>query len=180
MAKIGDVGMAKIMSDGYLTRDGALGTMAWAAPELLLGEKCVSSFLLPSSFLAFSPPLHLMQCILQWARSARARVTSVLMPRQFRMNVVCSDTLSLCHRMCSQVHREGGHLQPGRGPVGDRHTGAHPAQLQACTGLCMQTCAMRRRATNEQSCWPVHLVATSPLEVHTGAHLLSAGRVSGT
>lgn len=40
VAKIGDVGMAKIMSDGYLTRDGALGTMAWAAPELLLGEKC--------------------------------------------------------------------------------------------------------------------------------------------
>ncbi len=39
MAKIGDVGMAKIMTDGYLTRDGALGTMAWAAPELLLGEK---------------------------------------------------------------------------------------------------------------------------------------------
>ena len=42
VAKIGDVGMAKIMSDGYLTRDGALGTMAWAAPELLLGEKCAS------------------------------------------------------------------------------------------------------------------------------------------
>lgn len=40
VAKIGDVGMAKILSDGYLTRDGALGTMAWAAPELLLGEKC--------------------------------------------------------------------------------------------------------------------------------------------
>lgn len=39
-AKIGDVGMAKIMTDGSLTRDGALGTMAWAAPELLLGEKC--------------------------------------------------------------------------------------------------------------------------------------------
>ncbi len=31
---------AKIMTDGYLTRDGALGTMAWAAPELLVGEKC--------------------------------------------------------------------------------------------------------------------------------------------
>lgn len=40
VAKIGDVGMAKITMDGYLTRDGALGTMAWAAPELLLGEKC--------------------------------------------------------------------------------------------------------------------------------------------
>jgi serine/threonine protein kinase len=49
VAKIGDVGMAKIMSDGYLTRDGALGTMAWAAPELLLGEKCVSSLLFPAS-----------------------------------------------------------------------------------------------------------------------------------
>ena len=41
-AKIGDVGMAQIMTEGYLTKDNALGTLAWAAPELLLGEKCVS------------------------------------------------------------------------------------------------------------------------------------------
>ena len=39
-AKIGDVGMAQIMTEGYLTKDNALGTLAWAAPELLLGEKC--------------------------------------------------------------------------------------------------------------------------------------------
>lgn len=58
MAKIGDVGMAKIMSDGYLTRDGALGTMAWAAPELLLGEKCAPSHP-PSPPLQWPPPsLH--------------------------------------------------------------------------------------------------------------------------
>ena len=77
MAKIGDVGMAKIMSDGYLTRDGALGTMAWAAPELLLGEKCVSSFLLtPSPFLAASPSVYPVQR----ARPARACVTAVLAP----------------------------------------------------------------------------------------------------
>ena len=42
-AKIGDVGMAQIMTEGYLTKDNALGTLAWAAPELLLGEKCVST-----------------------------------------------------------------------------------------------------------------------------------------
>lgn len=76
MAKIGDVGMAKIMSDGYLTRDGALGTMAWAAPELLLGEKCVSfaklgrssmqrvtdAALLLSVFGRLPPRLRLVQC----------------------------------------------------------------------------------------------------------------------
>ena len=32
--------MAQIMTEGYLTKDNALGTLAWAAPELLLGEKC--------------------------------------------------------------------------------------------------------------------------------------------
>jgi serine/threonine protein kinase len=41
-AKIGDVGMAQIMTEGYLTKDNALGTLAWAAPELLLGEKCAT------------------------------------------------------------------------------------------------------------------------------------------
>ncbi|KAK9807895.1 hypothetical protein WJX72_012418 [[Myrmecia] bisecta] len=39
-AKIADVGMAKILTDGYFSRDNALGTFAWAAPELLLGERC--------------------------------------------------------------------------------------------------------------------------------------------
>ena len=38
-AKISDVGMAKIMAEGYLTMDKAIGTFAWAAPELILGEK---------------------------------------------------------------------------------------------------------------------------------------------
>lgn len=28
------------MAEGYLTRDNALGTFAWAAPELLLGDRC--------------------------------------------------------------------------------------------------------------------------------------------
>lgn len=39
-AKIGDVGLAKVMAEGYLTQDEALGTFAWAAPELLMGERC--------------------------------------------------------------------------------------------------------------------------------------------
>ena len=39
MAKIGDWGMAKIMSEAYYTQDTGVGTFAWAAPEMLLGEK---------------------------------------------------------------------------------------------------------------------------------------------
>lgn len=39
VGKIGDVGMAKVMAEGYLTHDNALGTFAWAAPEMLLGER---------------------------------------------------------------------------------------------------------------------------------------------
>ena len=39
-AKIGDVGMAKIMSEGYFSHDEAFGTFAWAAPELLLNDRC--------------------------------------------------------------------------------------------------------------------------------------------
>ena len=39
-AKIGDVGMAKIMTEGYFSHDEAFGTFAWAAPELLLNDRC--------------------------------------------------------------------------------------------------------------------------------------------
>lgn len=39
-AKITDVGMAKLMSDAYFTQDQNFGTFSWAAPEVLLGEKC--------------------------------------------------------------------------------------------------------------------------------------------
>ena len=40
-AKIGDVGMARMTSEGYLTtRDAATGTFAWAAPEMLLNYRC--------------------------------------------------------------------------------------------------------------------------------------------
>lgn len=37
-AKIGDVGMAKILAREYVT--GVVGTLAWAAPEMLWGERC--------------------------------------------------------------------------------------------------------------------------------------------
>uniref|UniRef100_A0A1D2A5N4 Protein kinase domain-containing protein n=2 Tax=Auxenochlorella protothecoides TaxID=3075 RepID=A0A1D2A5N4_AUXPR len=37
-AKISDVGMAKILNRDYIT--GAVGTLAWAAPEMLWGERC--------------------------------------------------------------------------------------------------------------------------------------------
>lgn len=41
-AKIADVGMAKFMREDCLTTsESALGTFAWAAPELLLGQRCV-------------------------------------------------------------------------------------------------------------------------------------------
>ncbi|KAK9808963.1 hypothetical protein WJX72_007093 [[Myrmecia] bisecta] len=39
-AKIGDIGMAKLMTGTCLTADSALGTFAWAAPELLMGDRC--------------------------------------------------------------------------------------------------------------------------------------------
>ena len=40
-AKIGDVGLARIISSASQTsQDYAFGTFAYAAPELLLGEKC--------------------------------------------------------------------------------------------------------------------------------------------
>ena len=38
-AKITDVGMAKLMSEAYYTQDNNIGTFAWAAPEILMGEK---------------------------------------------------------------------------------------------------------------------------------------------
>eukprot|EP00887_Chlorella_sp_A99_P003887 scaffold11.g3887.t1 len=37
-AKIADVGMAKILARDYVT--GVVGTLAWAAPELLWGQRC--------------------------------------------------------------------------------------------------------------------------------------------
>ena len=41
-AKIADVGMAKFMREDCLTNsESALGTFAWAAPELLLGQRCI-------------------------------------------------------------------------------------------------------------------------------------------
>ncbi|KAK9816754.1 hypothetical protein WJX72_004692 [[Myrmecia] bisecta] len=39
-AKISDVGMAKMMTDGSYTHGTAAGTFAWAAPELLVGGRC--------------------------------------------------------------------------------------------------------------------------------------------
>ena len=41
-AKIADVGIAAIHSQGYLTASAGqvIGTLAWSAPELLLGERC--------------------------------------------------------------------------------------------------------------------------------------------
>jgi len=39
-AKITDVGMARLMSEAYYTQDASFGTFSWAAPEVLLGEKC--------------------------------------------------------------------------------------------------------------------------------------------
>ena len=39
-AKITDVGLAKLMSEAYYTQDASFGTFSWAAPEVLLGEKC--------------------------------------------------------------------------------------------------------------------------------------------
>jgi hypothetical protein len=32
--------MAKLMSEAYYTQDASFGTFSWAAPEVLLGEKC--------------------------------------------------------------------------------------------------------------------------------------------
>ena len=37
-AKIADVGMAKFLAKNYVT--GVVGTLAWAAPEMLWGERC--------------------------------------------------------------------------------------------------------------------------------------------
>jgi serine/threonine protein kinase len=41
MAKVADVGVAGHLSatDGYLTGNGAFGTLAWASPELLMGNR---------------------------------------------------------------------------------------------------------------------------------------------
>ena len=68
-AKIGDVGMAQIMTEGYLTKDNALGTLAWAAPELLLGEKCASST--PRSY----PMLQVQKVLFPGAESCQYELT---------------------------------------------------------------------------------------------------------
>eukprot|EP00887_Chlorella_sp_A99_P002361 scaffold10.g2361.t1 len=39
-AKIADVGMARIIAGGFSGVSGQIGTLAWAAPELLLGARC--------------------------------------------------------------------------------------------------------------------------------------------
>ena len=40
-AKVADVGLARVLAGTYVSRlDGVAGTFAWAAPELLLGERC--------------------------------------------------------------------------------------------------------------------------------------------
>jgi serine/threonine protein kinase len=41
LAKIGDVGMSRIMTKDYIT--GTVGTLAWSAPEMLWGHKCTTS-----------------------------------------------------------------------------------------------------------------------------------------
>ncbi|KAL6780339.1 hypothetical protein ACKKBF_B13530 [Auxenochlorella protothecoides x Auxenochlorella symbiontica] len=38
-AKLGDVGLARILEDQHQS-DGFVGTFAWAAPELLMGQRC--------------------------------------------------------------------------------------------------------------------------------------------
>lgn len=52
-AKIADVGMAKLMHESHLTNsDSAVGTFAWAAPELLLGNRHnpQDSFMISNTF----------------------------------------------------------------------------------------------------------------------------------
>lgn len=39
-AKIGDVGLARFMAQDYMSAQAAVGTFAWSAPEVLMGEKC--------------------------------------------------------------------------------------------------------------------------------------------
>lgn len=41
-AKLADVGIAAVQTQGYLTASAGqvMGTLAWSAPELLLGEQC--------------------------------------------------------------------------------------------------------------------------------------------
>lgn len=39
-AKVGDLGMARLMAGDHIS--GAVGTLAWSAPELLLGERCTT------------------------------------------------------------------------------------------------------------------------------------------
>lgn len=40
VAKISDVGLARILHQDYVTSLDSTGTFAWAAPELLLGRRC--------------------------------------------------------------------------------------------------------------------------------------------
>ena len=45
LAKVADVGMACMTSSSQQAPDNAMGTFAWAAPELLLGERYTASLL---------------------------------------------------------------------------------------------------------------------------------------
>ena len=41
-AKVADVGLAQVAHDTYLTQVNSLGTFAYAAPELLAGDRCTT------------------------------------------------------------------------------------------------------------------------------------------
>ena len=66
--------MAKIMSEGYFSHDEAFGTFAWAAPELLLNDRCTDKVDIyrcqPSPFL---PPLLFNLCVIAASTSAFER-----------------------------------------------------------------------------------------------------------
>lgn len=57
VAKICDVGLAKVHDNGYATQDSMIGTFAWAAPELLMGQKyvCVPLVAVVDPVLQFKP-----------------------------------------------------------------------------------------------------------------------------
>ena len=42
-AKIADVGLARILHDDVLSTRREVGTFAWAAPEVLLGQRCTEA-----------------------------------------------------------------------------------------------------------------------------------------
>ena len=70
--------MAKIMSEGYFSHNDAFGTFAWAAPELLLENRCterVDIYRCVHSLAAFQAvPTHrsmlVVECCLAHSRKA--------------------------------------------------------------------------------------------------------------